>query len=82
MPVACRATGRFAKVQPKLPKPGTLKNKGRQQQPMQPIIQDARGAQRFRESAIARTLLKRDTDHGMGCPGTMPQGTRGDEYAG
>jgi hypothetical protein len=59
---------RFAEVRPNLPEPVTLKKKGYQPQPMQSIVQDAHGVLRFRENAIARMLLDRDTERGRVCP--------------
>jgi hypothetical protein len=58
----------FDAIRSDLPKPVSLKKSGYQPQPMQPIVQDDRGVLRFRENAIARTLLDRDTDRGRVYP--------------
>lgn len=52
----------FVRIQPHLPEPVTLKKGGYQPQPMQPVIQDAHGVLRFRQNAIVRALLDRDTE--------------------
>lgn len=59
---------RFAEVRAKLPAPVALKKKGYQPQPMQPIDQDTHGVLRFRENAIVRVLLDRDTERGRVYP--------------
>ena len=51
-----------------LPVPVVLKKKGYQPQPMQPVADDGHGVLRFRENAIVRTLLDRDTARGRVYP--------------
>jgi hypothetical protein len=59
---------RFDTIRPELPKPISLKKKGYQPQPMQPVVQDDHGVLRFRANAIARALLDRDTERGRVYP--------------